>query len=183
MVTRTQSTWRRVTSTAMRPDNHNTNCEHQHGMGVSRVRTCGGRTFPRVLATAAGTPRTFAEVEVALDTPHATAEERLADLERHAPWADSGRLRHVGSAAGLTALLERLRGVVDGVRLPPLAVDEDLNVLSGWSCPTSSSAATPFARCPACPCGPIWDWNDPPTVTPPRRLRLGRRPDDPHRPP
>ncbi|MFE1795959.1 LLM class flavin-dependent oxidoreductase [Streptomyces sp. NPDC059517] len=86
-------------------------------------------------AAVAGTPRTFAEVEVALDTPHATAEERVADLERHAPWADSGRLRHVGSAAGLANLLERLRGVVDGVRLHPLVVDEDLNVLSGLVLP------------------------------------------------
>nr|WP_248296234.1 LLM class flavin-dependent oxidoreductase [Streptomyces sp. S1D4-11] len=81
-------------------------------------------------AAAAGTPRTFAEVEVALDTVDATADERVADLERHAPWTDSGRLRHIGSAAGLATLLEQLRGVVDGVRLHPLVLDEDLPELS-----------------------------------------------------
>jgi len=78
----------------------------------------------------AGTPRVFAEVEVALDTADATAEERVADLERHAPWSDRGRLRHIGSAAGLAALLGELRGVVDGVRLHPLVLDEDLPELS-----------------------------------------------------
>lgn len=81
-------------------------------------------------ASAAGTPRTFAEIDVALDTADATAEERVADLERHAPWSDRGRLRHIGSAAGLAALLGELRGVVDGVRLHPLVLDEDLPELS-----------------------------------------------------
>lgn len=81
-------------------------------------------------AAAAGTPRTFAEVEVALDTVDATADERVADLERHAPWTDRGRLRHIGSAAGLAALLGRLSGIVDGVRLHPLVLDEDLPELS-----------------------------------------------------
>ncbi|WP_420309448.1 LLM class flavin-dependent oxidoreductase [Streptomyces sp. YS-B37] len=81
-------------------------------------------------ASAAGTPRTFAEVDVALDTADAAAEERVADLERHAPWSDRGRLRHIGSAVGLAALLGELRGVVDGVRLHPLVLDEDLPELS-----------------------------------------------------
>ncbi|MFJ1609486.1 LLM class flavin-dependent oxidoreductase [Streptomyces sp. NPDC088253] len=81
-------------------------------------------------AAAAGTPRTFAEVEVALDTVDATADQRVADLERHAPWTNRGRLRHIGSAAGLATLLEQLRGVVDGVRLHPLVLDEDLPELS-----------------------------------------------------
>jgi len=83
-----------------------------------------------VAATTAGTPRTFVEVEVALDTVAATADERVADLERHTPWIDRGRLRHIGSAAGLAALLGELRGVVDGVRLHPLVLDEDLPELS-----------------------------------------------------
>ncbi|WP_326580181.1 LLM class flavin-dependent oxidoreductase [Actinacidiphila glaucinigra] len=81
-------------------------------------------------AAAAGTPRVFAEVEVALDTPAASGAERVADLERHAPWTDRGRLRHVGSAERLVALLHDLRGAVDGVRLHPLVLDEDLSVLS-----------------------------------------------------
>ncbi|WP_043662935.1 LLM class flavin-dependent oxidoreductase [Streptomyces xylophagus] len=91
-----------------------------------------GRDLAAVGASAAtaGTPRVFAEVEVALDTADATAEERVADLERHAPWSDRGRLRHIGSAAGLAALLGELRGVVDGVRLHPLVLDEDLPELS-----------------------------------------------------
>ena len=81
-------------------------------------------------ASAAGTPRTFAEVEVALDTAHATAEERVEDLGQHGTWSDRGRLRHIGSAAGLAALLGELRGVVDGVRLHLLVLDEDLPEVS-----------------------------------------------------
>lgn len=83
-------------------------------------------------ATRAATPLTFAEVDVALDTPAATARERLADL---GPWPDHGRLRHVGPAAGLVSLLSDLAGVVDGVRLHPLVLDEDLAVLSRWVVP------------------------------------------------
>lgn len=89
-------------------------------------------------ATAAGTPRVFAEVEVALDTPDATAAERVADLERHTPWSDRGRLRHIGSADQLVALLAELSRHVDGVRLHPLVLDEDLGVLSGLVLPALS---------------------------------------------
>jgi alkanesulfonate monooxygenase SsuD/methylene tetrahydromethanopterin reductase-like flavin-dependent oxidoreductase (luciferase family) len=88
---------------------------------------------PAAVATAAavaGTPRVFAEVEVALDTPRDTASERVADLERHAPWRDRGRLRHIGSADQLVALLGELSRHVDGVRLHPLVLDEALAVLS-----------------------------------------------------
>ncbi|MFC9843717.1 LLM class flavin-dependent oxidoreductase [Streptomyces sp. NPDC060223] len=100
--------------------------------GQLDVALVAGRDLAEVTdaASAAGTPRTFAEIEIALDTADATAEERVADLERHAPWTDRGRLRHIGSAAGLAALLGRLRGVVDGVRLHPLVLDEDLLELS-----------------------------------------------------
>ncbi|RDG38795.1 LLM class flavin-dependent oxidoreductase [Streptomyces corynorhini] len=79
---------------------------------------------------AAGAPRVFAEVEVALDTPDATAAERVADLGRHAPWPDHGRLRHIGTSGQLVALLGELSDHVDGVRLRPLVLDEDLPVLS-----------------------------------------------------
>ena len=91
-----------------------------------------GRAPAAVAAAAAGagTPRVFAEVEVALDTPLGTAAERVADLERHAPWRDRGRLRHIGSADQLVALLGDLSRHVDGVRLHPLVLDEDLAVLS-----------------------------------------------------
>lgn len=84
----------------------------------------------RGAATTSGTPLTFAEVEVALDTPTATAADRVADLARHAPWPDRGRLRYTGSPEGLVSLLDELAGVIDGVRLHPLVLDEDLAVLS-----------------------------------------------------
>jgi alkanesulfonate monooxygenase SsuD/methylene tetrahydromethanopterin reductase-like flavin-dependent oxidoreductase (luciferase family) len=77
--------------------------------------------------TRANTPLTFTEVEVALDTATATAAERIADL---GPWPDHGRIRHVGSAEGLVRLLTDLAGAVDGVRLHPLVLDEDLAMLS-----------------------------------------------------
>jgi alkanesulfonate monooxygenase SsuD/methylene tetrahydromethanopterin reductase-like flavin-dependent oxidoreductase (luciferase family) len=89
-------------------------------------------------SAAAGTPRVFAEVEVALDTPEATAAERVADLERHAPWTERGRLRHIGSADHLVALLGELSRHVDGVRLHPLVLDEDLPVLSRLVLPALS---------------------------------------------
>ncbi|MEV4941392.1 LLM class flavin-dependent oxidoreductase [Streptomyces zaomyceticus] len=79
----------------------------------------------------AASPLAFAEIEVALDTPGGTARERIADLERYAPWtARPDRLRYTGSAAGLVSLLTELHGRVDGVRLRPLVLDEDLAVLS-----------------------------------------------------
>ncbi|MFJ8787596.1 LLM class flavin-dependent oxidoreductase [Streptomyces sp. NPDC102462] len=91
-----------------------------------------GRDRAAVAAAAAdaGTPLVFAEVEVALDTPDATGAERVADLERHAPWTDRGRLRHTGPASQLVTTLEELSSVVDGVRLHPLVLDEDLPVLA-----------------------------------------------------
>jgi len=84
----------------------------------------------RAAAAASRTARTFAEVEVALDTPGQTAAERVADLGAHGTWTDRGRLRYIGAPAGLVALLGELAGVVDGVRLHPLVLDEDLGVLS-----------------------------------------------------
>ncbi|WP_328940506.1 LLM class flavin-dependent oxidoreductase [Streptomyces sp. NBC_00250] len=78
-----------------------------------------------------GPPLAFAEIEVALDTPGGTARERIADLERYAPWtARPDRLRYTGPASGLVSLLAELSGRVDGVRLRPLVLDEDLAVLS-----------------------------------------------------
>jgi alkanesulfonate monooxygenase SsuD/methylene tetrahydromethanopterin reductase-like flavin-dependent oxidoreductase (luciferase family) len=84
----------------------------------------------RAGAAASRTARTFAEVEVALDTPGRTAAERVADLGAHSAWTGRGRLRYVGAAAGLVALLGELAGIVDGVRMHPLVLDEDLGVLS-----------------------------------------------------
>jgi hypothetical protein len=89
------------------------------------VTLVGGTDIAR-----AGTPLTFAELDIALDTPKITADERVAALARHAPWPDRGRLRYTGSADGLIGLLTDLAEIVDGVRLHPLVLDEDLPVLS-----------------------------------------------------
>ncbi|MFF0275435.1 LLM class flavin-dependent oxidoreductase [Streptomyces sp. NPDC004330] len=98
------------------------------------VALVGGGSAAEVAAAAAGrgvSPLAFAEIEVALDTPRETAGERIADLERHAPWtARPDRLRYTGPADGLVSLLLTLGGRVDGVRLHPLVIDEDLAVLS-----------------------------------------------------
>jgi len=72
---------------------------------------------------------TFLELDVALDTD-ISAEERLAALDAHTSWPATGRPRHVGSAAGLVEWLTELAGQVDGVRLHPLVLDEDLPELS-----------------------------------------------------
>jgi hypothetical protein len=88
----------------------------------------------------AGTPLTFAELEVALDTPSATAAERVADLARHTPWPDRGRRRYLGGVDGLVRLLTELAGQVDGIRLHPLVLDEELGVLSRLVLPALSLA-------------------------------------------
>jgi alkanesulfonate monooxygenase SsuD/methylene tetrahydromethanopterin reductase-like flavin-dependent oxidoreductase (luciferase family) len=62
----------------------------------------------RTAAAASQTARTFAEIEVALDTPGLSAAERIADLGRHGEWTDRGRLRYAGAAAGLVKLLSEL---------------------------------------------------------------------------
>lgn len=81
---------------------------------------------------------TFAEVEVALDTDDGDALDRVGSLG--AAWPATGRLRHVGSAAGLVALLTGLAGAVDGVRLHPLVLDEDLPELSARVLPALFAA-------------------------------------------
>jgi hypothetical protein len=75
---------------------------------------------------AAGAALTFLELEVALDTD-VPAAERVAAL---GTWPGTGRARHVGPAAALVALLRDLAGRVDGVRLHPLVLDEDVPVLA-----------------------------------------------------
>ncbi|MEW2306234.1 LLM class flavin-dependent oxidoreductase [Streptomyces sp. NPDC006655] len=108
--------------------------------GLLDVALVGGGDLPAVAtaAASAGAPRVFAEVEVALDTPGAAAGERVADLGRHAPWTDRGRLRHIGPVERLVALLADLSRHVDGVRLHPLVLDEDLPVLSRLVLPALS---------------------------------------------
>ncbi|MGW5777805.1 LLM class flavin-dependent oxidoreductase [Streptomyces sp. NPDC003863] len=101
--------------------------------GLADVALVGGATPAEAgeAAGAAGAPLAFAEVEVALDTAGESARERIADLERYSPWEPGpDRLRYTGPAAGLVDLLAELAGHVDGVRLRPLVLDEDLAVLS-----------------------------------------------------
>ncbi|MGW4466329.1 LLM class flavin-dependent oxidoreductase [Micromonospora sp. NPDC004704] len=74
-------------------------------------------------------PLVFAEVEVLLDAAEPAAD-RLAALDRATPWGTGDRLRHVGSAEGLTTLLRQLAAVVDGVRLHPAVLSVDLPVLA-----------------------------------------------------
>jgi alkanesulfonate monooxygenase SsuD/methylene tetrahydromethanopterin reductase-like flavin-dependent oxidoreductase (luciferase family) len=76
-------------------------------------------------ARAEGAPLVFAEIEVLLGA------ERLGALDAIAPWEPPRRLRHVGSAAELHALFDRLAGVVDGVRLHPAVLTVDLPRLTG----------------------------------------------------
>jgi alkanesulfonate monooxygenase SsuD/methylene tetrahydromethanopterin reductase-like flavin-dependent oxidoreductase (luciferase family) len=71
-------------------------------------------------ARAAGAPLVFAEVEVLLGA------DRLAALDAVAPWGPARRLRHVGDAASLLDGLDRLAGLVDGVRLFPAELTVDL---------------------------------------------------------
>ncbi|HJP75730.1 MAG TPA: LLM class flavin-dependent oxidoreductase [Pseudonocardiaceae bacterium] len=108
------------------------------------VALVGGASVDEVRAgvEAAGTPRAFVEVEVALDTSSLSGAERVAELERHSAWADRGRLRYVGSAGGLVELIGELAGFADGVRLHPLVLDEDLAVLSRLVLPALFKART-----------------------------------------
>ncbi|MHA6764904.1 LLM class flavin-dependent oxidoreductase [Streptacidiphilus sp. PAMC 29251] len=90
-------------------------------------------------ARAAGAPLVFAELELLLDAD-VPAAERLADLDRHANWPQSGRLRHVGSPAALVELLMQLAQLVDGVRLHPAVLAVDLPVLTTEVLPALAAA-------------------------------------------
>ena len=111
--------------------------------GAADVTLVAGSDIASVrVAARAGGPRTFAEVEIALDTGTAPAAYRVADLDRFGAWPDRSRLRYVGDAAGLVHLLQELAGVVDGVRLHPLVLDEDLPVLSQFVVPPLTISRT-----------------------------------------
>lgn len=77
-------------------------------------------------ARSAGTPLAFAEIDVTLDTPEATAVERLGAAPSNSP----ARLAFSGSASELVDLLSHLSTHLDGVRLHPAVLDEDLPVLA-----------------------------------------------------
>ncbi|GAA3564636.1 LLM class flavin-dependent oxidoreductase [Amycolatopsis ultiminotia] len=95
------------------------------------VALVSGRDVAAVASAAPNAaPRRFAEVEVALDTAGQTGAERVAALAQHADWPDRGRLRYTGGAEGFVRLLTELAGTVDGVRIHPLVLDEELPVLA-----------------------------------------------------
>jgi hypothetical protein len=88
-----------------------------------------------VSEAARGEGLTFVEVNVTLDTADATADERLADLDRHQPAPPSERLEFIGAARDFVDLLTDLAERVDGVRVFPTVVDEDLPVLARYVLP------------------------------------------------
>jgi alkanesulfonate monooxygenase SsuD/methylene tetrahydromethanopterin reductase-like flavin-dependent oxidoreductase (luciferase family) len=104
------------------------------------VALVGGADVATAVAAAtaarAGSPRVGIDLEIVLDGAERTAAERLAALDAatpagaRTPWG-AGALRYAGPADGLVALLADLshRGV-DGVRLLPAVLDEDLPVLA-----------------------------------------------------
>ena len=112
------------------------------------VELISASTIDGLRSAAAGPSKTFAEVEVALDTPTETGAHRVADLAKHAAWPDRDRLRYTGSAAGLVELVGELAGFVDGIRLHPLVLDEDISVLSRLVLPALFRARTAFRPLP-----------------------------------
>jgi len=78
---------------------------------------------------------TFVEIDVTLDTPQASAAERIAALDGHEPPAASRRLQYTGTPGGFVELLTGLGSHTDGVRLFPTVIDEDLPVLARYVLP------------------------------------------------
>ncbi|KHK99888.1 hypothetical protein LK09_00700 [Microbacterium mangrovi] len=76
----------------------------------------------------AGAQRVWLELEVVLDRAGRAASDRLATLDAHELWVPRAE-RYVGDAEGLVALLTRLTGVVDGVRVRPAEIDVDADEL------------------------------------------------------
>ncbi|MEV5839437.1 LLM class flavin-dependent oxidoreductase [Nocardia sp. NPDC052112] len=77
----------------------------------------------------------FAELDVALDIPDATAAERLADLDGHTAANRTERLTFSGSPTELVRRITELAHHVDGVRLHPAVIDEDLPALARYVLP------------------------------------------------
>lgn len=89
--------------------------------------------------TAAAAARTLVDVDVALDTAGETAAARIETLGL---WPDSGRMRYIGDPTGFVHLLRDLASTVDGVRIHPLVLDEELTVLSRFVIPQLLIAGT-----------------------------------------
>lgn len=101
---------------------------------VGRTATVPGELLDVALVTSlddahgTGAARVFVDLAVTLDADGTTGADRLATLDSVAPdVADA--VRYTGSAAGLVDLLLSLRGVVDGVRILPSVIDDDVPVL------------------------------------------------------
>ncbi|MBW0254281.1 LLM class flavin-dependent oxidoreductase [Cellulomonas sp. PS-H5] len=92
----------------------------------------GARAAAQAAADADPGARAVVEVQVVLDAGGRTAADRLAELDAAGLWAPGTALRHVGTAAGLHALLAELADdpAVAGVRLLAAALDADLPVLA-----------------------------------------------------
>ncbi|WP_067664908.1 LLM class flavin-dependent oxidoreductase [Nocardia miyunensis] len=90
----------------------------------------------------AGDALVFVDLEVVLDTPDHSAADRLAGLESHAAREPRGRLHFSGPPGDLVSLLTRLSRHVDGVRLHPAVIDEDLPVLARSVLPPLFRAGT-----------------------------------------
>ena len=78
---------------------------------------------------------TVVEIDVTLDTPQASASQRLAALNRYERAPQSSRLEYTGSASGFVELLTDLAVHTDGVRLFPTVIDEDLPALARYVLP------------------------------------------------
>lgn len=77
----------------------------------------------------------FVEITVTLDTPDASASDRLRTLNHREQAAESPRLEYVGTTKGLVQLLSELAAEVDGVRLFPTVIDDDLPALARYVLP------------------------------------------------
>jgi alkanesulfonate monooxygenase SsuD/methylene tetrahydromethanopterin reductase-like flavin-dependent oxidoreductase (luciferase family) len=86
-----------------------------------------------------GAALVFAELEVVLNSRRPAAA-RLEALDSSTPWHNTGRLRFTGSAQGLVELLGWADAVVDGVRLHPAVLAEDLPPLIGQVLPALREA-------------------------------------------
>ena len=101
---------------------------------VGRTSTVPGSLLDVALVTSlegaedTGATLVFVDLAVTLDVDGATGAERLAALDAVAPAAPDA-LQYTGPAAGLGELLLSLRGVVDGVRILPSVLDDDVPVL------------------------------------------------------
>lgn len=92
------------------------------------------RAAARAVVEADPGAQAVVELQVVLDADGRTGADRLAELDSGpaGEWAAGAALRHVGSAAGLAALLRELADdpAVAGVRLLAASLDADLPVLA-----------------------------------------------------